>query len=340
MRWDTSTSTFPVTFGGTACPNPNSSSCKVATTTTSFEGGNSVVLIDVTTNFGAGETLTVSGLRLGSFNAVVASSTAFGLFLNGTSDQSFNASTTAKFVAIKGKDTLAGHDVGQETNKFEIGSATSITNAELFVFKLTPSGESVSRGPITFNLSNVQGFNSSHITNAAIIPDYNSNGAVDAGETSIAGAGSVSISGNSGSIIFSSVFSTSTARNYILRADVSGVNAGDELTISLSPSGITASGTVSLQTINPTGSVSSVTHRKPSGTGGDIGGAAPPGAGQQSGGGGGGGGEVEPPPPPPGGGSGGGGGGGGGDVRLQPSRFFAGFFETLSDIARLLSLLR
>ncbi len=313
MLWDT-TKTDAI-FGGTA-----SSSAKIAACgCVSYEGGGSVAKIDVITNFTSGDVLTVSGLRFTSFGAVVASSTALQLFLDGANDISANAQDTMRYVAIYGKLALADHASGQKTNKFDTGSAT-ISNSEVFQFKFTTTGENSSTSPV-IALSNVGGLVSANITNANLYVDANSNGSVDGGDYTVGGAGAVAVSGNTGTITFGTPFATST-HNYILRADFTSVNSGNSITFGLTTANITASGTISQITITPTGSVASVTHFRPAGGGTTpTGGAAPadvptyggttPSGGAPVGG--------APPPdnPPPAPGTGQGGGAGGG-IDLEP----------------------
>jgi len=65
MTWDTSVTT--VSFTGTA-------SGKVSTTLAAYEDSNKTLVLNVTTNFAAGDTLTISGLRFANFTAVSATS--------------------------------------------------------------------------------------------------------------------------------------------------------------------------------------------------------------------------------------------------------------------------
>lgn len=265
-----------------------------------------------------------------------ASATALYVLLDGATDQTANASNTAQYVAIKGAEALANHASGQETNKFDIGVTTSLTNAEIFAFKLTPSAESVSVSQIVFTLSQIQGLETPDLTGAAIFVDYNGNKEIDGGDSQVGGAGTVAISGAGGTITFSSSFSTSTARDYILQADIAGIGGGNELTINLNTPNITASGATSLQGITPSGSATNLRHFKPAGGGGGVGPSAPSGAGTVTGGGSGGGEEEGSAPPPASPPAGGGGGGGGGETRLHPWQFFAGLVSALEEISHML----
>ncbi len=263
MLWDTTATT--ATFGGTGSGNVSNP--------VSYEGGGSVLSVPVGTTFTSGQTLTISGLNFTSFNSVVASSTALKLFLDGPSDQSANATDTAHSVAIYGTLTLGDYTLGQTTNKLDIGGDTTLTNAELFRFMLTPVAENAST-TVTLSLSAVRGFVSSDFTNTNLYVDANSNGTVDAGDYTVGGNGSVSIAGNTGTIIFTTPWATTT-QTYILRTNVSDDNAGNTVTIGLTTSNITASGTVSKINITPSGSAASITHWKASAGGGSVGGSAP-----------------------------------------------------------------
>ncbi len=278
MAWDTSDTT--ASFGGTA-------SSKVSNPV-SYEGGGSVLVISVDTDFSAGDILTISDLAFTNFNTATSAGSVLNIFKDGPGDQTID-DTDDKTIALKGTLTLANHDAGQESNKFNI-SPSQISEAELFSFKLAPAEENMSISNLVISLSEVIGFNSSHITNATLVVDYDANGDVDAGEDTVGGTGSPSISGGAGTIIFSTSFTATTTRNYILRADVSSIHHNDEMTFDIDPTDLTASGITSLETIVPTGFVLHVRHLKPSGGGGgSVGGAPPAGAGTQTGGGGGGG---------------------------------------------------
>jgi len=279
MRWDTSDTS--ATIGGTA-------SGKVSSTV-SYEGGgggDSVLVIPVNTNFAAGETLTISGLLFKSFNAVNAAISALDIFKEGASDFGSDADDTTT-VAIKGAHAVASHDVGQENDKFD-NAGDSLTDAELFSFKFTPSSESINTTNLVFSLSNVIGVSEGDITGAEIIPDFNGDGDADAPEISeaVGGAGAVSISDGSGTITFSTAFATSTARNYILRADVANLSFGDQIIVGLTSENITSSGITSSESITSTGSMDSATHVKPGQTtsGVSINADAPAGATTETGG--------------------------------------------------------
>ena len=335
MLWD-QTKTDAI-FGGTASSSGKIAACGCV----SFEGGGSVAKIDVTTDFSSGDVLTVSGLRFTNFGTVVASSTAIQLFLDGPTDTSANAQDTMRSVAIYGKLALGAHTLGQPANKFDQGSA-SLTNQDVFRFKFTPTGENASNTPI-ISLSNISGFVSAHITSPTLYVDANSNGSVDAGDYALGGTGAVSISGTAGTITFSTPFAaTTTSKNYILRANFTSVNTGDQMTFGLTTPNITASGTVSQITITPTGSVASIIHFRPFGSGAPPTGGSGPADTGVFGGTGQSGGAPEGGEPPPGGQQGGGtdpGGGTDGGIDLEPL-LLRKLAEVWDGMERILTLFR
>jgi uncharacterized protein YjiK len=279
MLWQTGVSTL--TVGGTA-------SGKVSNTVT-YEGGGSVAVIPVNTNFSSNDTLTIAGLQLTSFNTVVPATNAFTMFLSGATDIIADATDTAT-VAIKGKYVLQDHTLGQITNAFS-GLESSLSATPVFRFAIVPTGENISISNLVFDLSSVSGFSSSDLTSVGLYIDYNGNGTIDATDLQVGGAGSVSISGNTGTITFSSSFSATTTRNYILKEDVANISAGDRITFKLLTGSITSSGATSVKTVIPTGSITQIAHSRvrPGGSGAagshdEIGGAGAPGAGTVGGG--------------------------------------------------------
>ena len=266
MTWNTSDTAATLAGSGQSKACSNQTNC----TDITYDPTGSVMIVPIDTNFSGGQTLIISDLAFANFNAAVASSSALRIFLDGTTDINANATNTAQYVAIKGKQTLSNHAAGHETNKFAVGADTSVSNVDLISFKLTPVAEGVTISQLVFSLSGVSGFITENITGALLYPDYNANGEVDAGETSVMGAGAVSISADTGTITFSTSFSTSTARSYILQASVASINGGDELFIDLTGGNITMTGATSLQTISATGNITKIKHHKPQGTQGEL----------------------------------------------------------------------
>ena len=275
MLWDTSKTT--ATFGGTA-------SGKVSNPV-SYEGGGSVLLIPVGTNFAANDTLTISGVNAMTFSAVSPALPGLKLFIGGASDQTADA-TNNKTVGIKGVFTPAEHAASQVSNGISDASGT-VTDLRLYAFNLTLNGENVTVTSLPITLSGMQGIAASDITNAALFVDYDGDKTIDAGDTQVGGSGTVSSAdGQAGTITFSSSFTATTTRSYVLRADVAGIAAGDSVTLSLIPSGITSSGVTSLLSTTPASTValSAAQHVKVPAGGSATGGNAPAGQGVTTGG--------------------------------------------------------
>ncbi len=266
MLFDTTDTT--ATFGGTA-------SAKVSNPVT-YEGNGSVLVIPVSNDFSASDTLTISGLAFTSFTATNTAATALRLYTDGAGDISENA-TDSRTVAITGSLTLADHTLGQVSDAFLY---TNQTGVELFRSRLTAAGEPMTITTTTFALEGVYGIRSDDLTNFALFKDNNSDGLYDVGDTQIGGSGAVSVTAQTGVITFSTPYSATTSYDYILVGDVANLGSGDFLTIKERTTSITATGDLTLETVTLTGAVTSVQHMKgDSGGGGSspIGGHAPAG---------------------------------------------------------------
>ena len=121
--------------------------------------------------------------------------------------------------------------------------------------------------------------------------DNNSDGSVDAGDNQIGGAGEISVTEQSGTVTFSTSWSATTTKDYILTSDVSGVLTNEYVTISLPTTGLSGTGATTAGAIVPLGSVSSVQHIRGGNNGSgalhaaEVGGEAPEGDGDVGGGG-------------------------------------------------------
>ncbi len=281
MLWDVTDTT--ATLGGTALSKVcgGLSNC----TSITYEGGGSVMVVPVDTNFAASDTLTISDLSVKDFTAASAPLPGFKIFKDGSTDQVFDANNS-RTVAIKG--TLAGaeHAAAQVTNAID-SSGNSFANALLYGFNLAlEGGEQMSVTSLPLSVSAAQGISSGDITNAALFVDYNGDKVIDAGDLQVVGDGSASISGETGAITFSSAFMATTTRDYLLRADVNEVEFGDSMTLALTPNTVVASGLISLLITTPASSVALTTaqHVKIPRGGSEAGGGAPSGQGIRSGG--------------------------------------------------------
>lgn len=305
MTWQTSTLT--ATLGGSASGK--------ASTTVSYPD-DKTLLINVTSDFAANDDLTISGLNFSNFTSASASTT-LQAFYDGASDTAVDA-IDAKIKQVRGQQNVNAHAAGQETNKLDI-SGSSVSAAELLAFQLVPTGENATTSQIIIDLFDVNGFAAANITNAELRVDSDASGNIDAGETgTVGGAGSVSLSGGTGSITFSTAFSNTSTLNLILRADIASIDPEDVIKFRIQPLSLTSTGQTSKISLVPAGSTLSVIHFRPSKKSGGatlIEGGGPPivstvGGGNQGGGGGASGGGSSGGGTVGGGGQSGGGGGG------------------------------
>jgi uncharacterized repeat protein (TIGR02543 family) len=247
MLWDTADTT--AVFGGTA-------SGKVSNPV-SYEGGGSVLVVPVGTNFSAYDTLTVSGLSFTNFTQANSAAIALALYTDGPGDMTLNTSDN-KTVSISDLFTFADHTGGQVPNKFD---ANDKTNAELYAFKFfVPAIQSANVSGIVFRLSGVNGISAGDLTNVRLYRDVNASKTYDIGDVAVAGAGTVSITRQSGTITFSTPFSVTETGDYILVANVSGINNVDSITVALSTTSITETGATSLSSVAKTGTATNVQH--------------------------------------------------------------------------------
>jgi len=147
--------------------------------------------------------------------------------------------------------TLANNDGGVASDAFQENGGE--TNARLLSFKLTPSAGTAAITQLVINLTTVNGISGSELTVCSLFVDADNDGLVDVGETTVGGAGAVSIGGTTGSITFSTPFNLSAATNYILRADVANLANADSMTVGLAGPDIAT-------TYQKTGSITLVRH--------------------------------------------------------------------------------
>jgi hypothetical protein len=275
MRWDTTDTTAVI--GGVAAGK--------VSTTVSYEGGGSVLVLNVTSTFAAGDSFTVSGLSFAQFAGVSVATTTLRIYAGGASDIIADDADD-KTISIAGALTLADHASGQVSDSFT--SATE-PDLELFAFKLTPAGESASLNPVTIALNGINGILTADITNATLYRDMNSNKIHDAGDVAVGGAGAVAINGQSGTITFSTTFQSTTTQNYLVVGDVANLAGGELMTVSFSNTSFTSTGVTTALALVPSGLATSVQHIKGNYGGGgasaQVGGAGPAGQGVTTGGG-------------------------------------------------------
>ena len=304
MRWDTTVTAASFTFGGAGSDN-------IDTGTVYYEGGNggdSVLRIDVTTNFANSEQLTISGGKFKSFGTLNAAAAGIRLYREGPADATID-DTDDKTITITGSLTLSTHASGQELNKLETGG-TSVSNAELFNFTLAPSGENINVSSLKIDLDQIVGFACSNLTTVELYIDFTANADVDAWETATGTpACSINSAAGTGSVTFNPAFQATTSRSYIMRVGtVSSNDPGDKIRFSMPASNITSTGQTASGSITAGGSVNSIIHfrtslhgispitetpseirrgggtQQSSGSGSEGGGGAPPGEQPQGGG--------------------------------------------------------
>jgi hypothetical protein len=274
FRFDTSV-TAP-TFGGTA-------SGKVSGTVSYADDG-ATLIIDVTSDFTASNTLTVAGLAVGSFSSVSTTTSQLELHTDGDSSGEPAALSSETF-RITGALALADHDAGQADNQF---SWQNRDDATVFAFKLAPTGETATMTDMVITLRGINDIDTSDISDFALYRDNNSDGSLDGSDTLLDGSGIMTINGQFGAITFSSDFLATTSYDYIVTGDTTSIVPGASVVFSLLTSGITATGETSNFQPVVTGSVSSIQHiRNVSGGGGSssrVGGTPPPGNSIETGG--------------------------------------------------------
>jgi 6-phosphogluconolactonase (cycloisomerase 2 family) len=256
MRWDTTDTT--AVFGGTA-------SGKVSPTVT-YEGSGSVLVVNVTSNFAGGDTLTISGVSFTQFASTTPPATALYYYYDGPADNNADGGDTGT-IAITGRLTVGEHTLGQANNLF---SFQNVTAEPLYRFKLTPVGEAVDIGTLTLALSGMYRVDDTDLANIALYRDMNGNGLVEGNDEQIGGAGALQINEQTGTITFSETWGATTTQDYVVIADTVGLKPGSRMNVSLNVTG-TVTGQTSLASFTPTGSVSSLTHERGGMAGGNGG---------------------------------------------------------------------
>ncbi len=201
--------------------------------------------------------------------------------------------TNWNFAGI-GSITIGAHTAGQASNIF---SFQNQTDATLFRFRLTAATETAIIDDVVLSLTGVRGLETGEVTDLRLYRDVNNDGVLDGGDAQVLGAGIMALSGEAGTITFSSgttSVATTSATNFIVTADTDAIDNNDWMTVELRTSGITASGNTSLFPVTVSGGVLALQHIR-SNAGGSgmnrsaIGGDAPTGTVRTGGGQGGGG---------------------------------------------------
>jgi len=250
LEWDTGDST--PSFSGTA-------SGKVGSVL--YTDSNKSLVIDVTEDFAAGDTLIIDGLSYTSFTASPVDN--LEIYVDGYSTDTVADQTDSKTIGVRGTSDVA-EPTTAATNQFDI-AGTGITDKVLYTFQLTPAGEDVDVTSLIIRLENISSIETADLSSLALYVDYDSDGVIDGGETQVGGAGTPSISGSNGTITFSSSFTATTTRDYILSGSVNNLlDAGEGMKVAIYGADITADGSTSAIIIPHASNASKTTHNKPS----------------------------------------------------------------------------
>jgi hypothetical protein len=187
--------------------------------------------------------------------------------------------------------TLEDHSLGQVSDQF---SFQNKTDEPIFAFSLNSTTTDLSITDMVFTLYGVQNLSTTSVASLRLVQDNNNDRLLDGGDTVIDAAGIMNINGQNGAITFSTDFTlaSTSATDYLVVANLTGIEKGANLNITLQDIGVTA--TVALDVTN---NVSSIQHDYQANSGGGgasgrVGGSAPAGASVETGGGGGGGGAA------------------------------------------------
>ncbi len=279
FRFDTTNNTL--SYSGTA-------SGKVANPVT-YENGGATVVIPVSSNFSAEDTLVISGLEVGSFATVSTVTDNLELHLGGTVDGTPEATDT-ETVVVTGSLTLDEHSNTQPANQF---SASDENDAVLFAFELASVGEYATVTALTIDLTAMNKIDTNRLSDLKLYRDIDSDRQVSGGDVQVGGAGALTANGPSGSIVFDEDFLASTTVELILTGDTTNLPVGIRMTMTIETESFATVGQTSGQAVSLLGSVESVTHSRLSpGSGGGRGGGSRIGVevegGEEQGGGGGG----------------------------------------------------
>jgi hypothetical protein len=276
MRFDTTDTV--ATIAGTAAGKVSG--------TVSYENAGATLVLNVTEDLVAGETLSISDLSFTNFSAVSTATSALRLYTGGAADTVADAEDD-KTIAVTGALSLGNHPEGQVDSAF---SRLGWYNLGLFRFTLTPAGEDTLMSTATFLLEGVNGVEEADISNWKLYHDVNSDGAYDLGDILMDDAPVVSLVEQSGTAVFTLATTTVGAMDFLLIGDVLNINSGDQMDIFLEDSQVQATGETTSLVIDVDGEVSKIQHNQ-GGMGtrgvtnlGAVGGDAPAGAGEQGGG--------------------------------------------------------
>ena len=277
FRFDAATT--ELSFGGTA-------SGKVSGTV-SYEQDDAVLVINVTSNFVAGETLVIDGIKVGSFVEASAGTSVLALYTNGGTTGEPAALDTQP-IRILGGLILEDHPEGQVANQF---GALNVEDAPFFAFRLETVGEETLVEDLTLSLLGLGVLTTENILNFRLYRDNDSDSMLDGGDSLIDGAGIFTINGQNGAVTFSTNFTASSSVDYLIVADTFAIPKGASVNVTLTNTAFAGVGSISGITPVLVSTISSVQHiRANAGTTGGsvgvsrVGGSAPAGASTETGG--------------------------------------------------------
>jgi hypothetical protein len=209
-------------------------------------------------------------------------------FAENSAGVGYSATTESFSTTPEGGLLLENHTEGQVSNAF---SFQNKMDEVLFAFQVTASTTNTVTD-LQFALSGVTEITTNELINLRLFVDVNNNRQLNIGvDTQVGGAGTLSIDGQQGSIVFTDSFALATSSQFIFVGDTVGIDGGDSLVIRLVPEQIQLT-TPSLLS----GEVNAVQHvrnnRSAGGRSASIGPAAPEGDGDVGGGQSGGGGDA------------------------------------------------
>ena len=210
MLWDTTDLT--ATIGG-------AQSSKVSTTV-SYDGGGSVLVIDVTSDFVKDDVITISGLSFADF-IKAASTSNLSLHIDGGVDGS-PVDSDDKSIIIHGILTASNHSQGVISNKWSGGE--TFVSAVHYAYSLIGEGEKISLATTTLTLTGISGVFTSDISGAWLYLDIDGDAEIDSNPIA---TGTVYILDSTGVITFVSPslyeIATTTATDFIVKLDASNL---------------------------------------------------------------------------------------------------------------------
>lgn len=168
FKWDTTDTT--ASFGGTASAK--------ASNPVSFENASTTLVVPISSDFTAGQTLTISGLAFAEFPGVLASSSPY----IGYNDSGSIASYASESVAVQGVATTSEHYLGQISDQWGTDSATT---SVVYRYSMRAQGEGLNIATTTFSLSSITGVDNSNVNYARLYLDSDKDGRISTSTDSV-----------------------------------------------------------------------------------------------------------------------------------------------------------